>query len=163
MGMPDVLRSWTREEVLALPDDGNRYELIEGELLVSPSPRYDRTIKRRFFQRRGVADYWSCGEGEPTSASVMEPTREPTRRRAGAAIRAHCGAPSHAPALARRTRAPRPYVLWFGQPVVVLRYGGVGDSCATQRVLRLTAVGAGTKRESSQTGQVAQAGPWGGH
>ena len=39
MGMPDVVRRWTREEVLALPDDGNRYELIDGELLVSPSPR----------------------------------------------------------------------------------------------------------------------------
>jgi Uma2 family endonuclease len=37
--MPDTLRRWTREEVLALPDDGNRYELIDGELLVSPSPR----------------------------------------------------------------------------------------------------------------------------
>ena len=30
---------WTVEEVLALPDDGNRYEVIAGELLVSPSPR----------------------------------------------------------------------------------------------------------------------------
>ena len=39
MGMPDVVRRWTREEVLALPDDGNRYELIDGELLVTPSPR----------------------------------------------------------------------------------------------------------------------------
>jgi Uma2 family endonuclease len=37
--MPDTLRRWTREEVLALPDDGNRYELIDGELLVTPSPR----------------------------------------------------------------------------------------------------------------------------
>ncbi len=39
MGMPDLARRWTREEVLALPDDGNRYELLDGELLVSPSPR----------------------------------------------------------------------------------------------------------------------------
>lgn len=39
MGMPNLARRWTREEVLALPDDGNRYELIDGELLVTPSPR----------------------------------------------------------------------------------------------------------------------------
>lgn len=39
MGMPETIRRWTREEVLALPDDGNRYELVDGELLVSPSPR----------------------------------------------------------------------------------------------------------------------------
>jgi Uma2 family endonuclease len=39
MGMPDAVRVWTREEVLALPDDGQRYELVDGELLVSPSPR----------------------------------------------------------------------------------------------------------------------------
>jgi Uma2 family endonuclease len=39
MVMPDAVKRWTREEVLALPDDGNRYELIDGELLVTPSPR----------------------------------------------------------------------------------------------------------------------------
>ena len=27
MAMPEAARIWTREEVLALPDDGNRYEL----------------------------------------------------------------------------------------------------------------------------------------
>lgn len=40
MGMPQAARVWTREEVLALPDDGKRYELIDGELLVSPSPTW---------------------------------------------------------------------------------------------------------------------------
>lgn len=39
MGMPARSpRHWTREEVLALPDDGMRHELVDGELLVSPSP-----------------------------------------------------------------------------------------------------------------------------
>lgn len=32
---------WTPEEVRLLPDDGKRYECIDGELLVSPSPSYD--------------------------------------------------------------------------------------------------------------------------
>lgn len=132
MGMPDTIR-WTREQVLNLPADGNRYELVDGELIVSPSPalrhqvvlgrlydalspyiranglgmalwspadlelepgqvnqpdvfvlpsiaferweeaplpllvvealspstaRYDRGVKRRFYQRAGVPEYW---------------------------------------------------------------------------------------------------------
>ncbi|MBI3792695.1 MAG: Uma2 family endonuclease [Gemmatimonadetes bacterium] len=32
-------RYWTAEMVRALPDDGKRYEVVYGELLVSPSPR----------------------------------------------------------------------------------------------------------------------------
>lgn len=38
MGMPDVAR-WTRAQVLALPDDGKKYELIDGELIVTRTPR----------------------------------------------------------------------------------------------------------------------------
>jgi Uma2 family endonuclease len=38
MAMPGSTQVWTREMVLALPDDGNRYELFDGELLVTPSP-----------------------------------------------------------------------------------------------------------------------------
>ena len=38
MAMPGSTPVWTREMVLALPDDGNRYELFDGELLVTPSP-----------------------------------------------------------------------------------------------------------------------------
>ena len=37
MVMPEAKR-WTRDMVLALPDDGNRYELFDGELLVTPAP-----------------------------------------------------------------------------------------------------------------------------
>ena len=39
MGMPAPLEFHTREMVLALPEDGNRYETVWGELLVTPSPR----------------------------------------------------------------------------------------------------------------------------
>lgn len=38
MGMPSPAPKWTREAVLALPDDGSRYELFDGELLVTPAP-----------------------------------------------------------------------------------------------------------------------------
>jgi len=40
MGMPATTdqRYWTPDDVWALPDDGNRYECIDGALLVTPSP-----------------------------------------------------------------------------------------------------------------------------
>jgi Uma2 family endonuclease len=45
MGMPALSeRRWTRAEVLALPNDGNRYELVDGELLVSPAPRFEHQV-----------------------------------------------------------------------------------------------------------------------
>jgi Uma2 family endonuclease len=37
MVMPATTR-WTADMVRALPDDGNRYEVIDGELFVTPSP-----------------------------------------------------------------------------------------------------------------------------
>lgn len=42
MGMPALSPStyWIAEMVRALPDDGNRYECIDGALLVTPSPGY---------------------------------------------------------------------------------------------------------------------------
>ena len=41
MGMPAPQAEWTAEMVRALPDDGNRYEVLDGELFVSPAPRFD--------------------------------------------------------------------------------------------------------------------------
>lgn len=41
MAMPVLpeARRYSVEEAYALPDDGNRYEVVHGELLVTPSPR----------------------------------------------------------------------------------------------------------------------------
>ncbi len=41
-------RRWTVEEVYNLPPDGNRYEVVHGELLVTPSPlpRHQRVVTR---------------------------------------------------------------------------------------------------------------------
>ena len=38
MGMPAMQTKWTVDLLDALPDDGQRYEIIDGELFVSPSP-----------------------------------------------------------------------------------------------------------------------------
>ena len=39
MGMPQTAEIWTAEQIRALPDDGLRHEVVDGEHLVSPSPR----------------------------------------------------------------------------------------------------------------------------
>jgi Uma2 family endonuclease len=39
MVMPAPLQEWTAEMVRALPDDGNRYEVLDGALFVTPAPR----------------------------------------------------------------------------------------------------------------------------
>ena len=44
MAMPDTARRYTVDEVLAFPDDGNRYELVDGELLVTPAPNMPHQV-----------------------------------------------------------------------------------------------------------------------
>jgi Uma2 family endonuclease len=41
MGMPETVTPvyWTADMVRLLPEDGNRYEVVYGDLLVTPSPR----------------------------------------------------------------------------------------------------------------------------
>jgi Uma2 family endonuclease len=38
MHMALKARRWTRSDLDRLPDDGNRYEVIDGQLLVTPPP-----------------------------------------------------------------------------------------------------------------------------
>lgn len=67
MGMPKIgAERWTVERVLALPNDGNRYELIDGELLVSPSPifSHQRVVLELVFLLRP----WVEGQGIGTTA-----------------------------------------------------------------------------------------------
>jgi Uma2 family endonuclease len=49
MGMPQAAQRWTPAMVRALPDDGNRYEVVAGELLVTPAPSFDhqQTVARQ--------------------------------------------------------------------------------------------------------------------
>ena len=56
MGMPHLEREWTVAERDALPDDGNRYEVIDGELFVTPAPalRHQEAVYRL---HRLLADY----------------------------------------------------------------------------------------------------------
>jgi len=51
MGMAAPLY-YSAEMVRALPDDGNRYETVHGELLVNPAPRiWHQEVARRIFSR----------------------------------------------------------------------------------------------------------------
>ena len=64
MGMPQAATRWTAEMVRALPDDGKRYEVIDGELFVTPAPnvRHQRGIARLqlplmlYVESRGVGE-----------------------------------------------------------------------------------------------------------
>ena len=63
MGMP-ATTFHTADMVRALPDDGNRYETVHGELLVTPAPRL---VHQRVVRRLVVAlDHYlgRCGVGE---------------------------------------------------------------------------------------------------
>lgn len=41
MEMAEAARDWTVDDLEHLPDDGRRYEVIDGELLVTPAPSLD--------------------------------------------------------------------------------------------------------------------------
>jgi Uma2 family endonuclease len=51
MGMPAHQTEWTAEMVRALPDDGKRYEVLDGTLFVSPAPSA--------LHQRAVAHLWA--------------------------------------------------------------------------------------------------------
>lgn len=73
MSMPAALdRYYTREEVLAFPDDGSRYELVHGELLVTPSPAvsHQLVIGRLFARLFDYVERHTVGRAFTSPADV---------------------------------------------------------------------------------------------
>jgi Uma2 family endonuclease len=68
VGMPQAANDWTVERVLALPDDGNRYEAVDGELLVSPSPELQHQGAVLALATRLLPYVRSLGAGEVSIA-----------------------------------------------------------------------------------------------
>lgn len=64
MGMPATVPYYTLDEVLAFPADGNRYELVFGELLVSPTPRlrHQRVVNRLYDALKPYCEREGLGE-----------------------------------------------------------------------------------------------------
>ncbi len=64
MGMAAPYTRWTVDRRAALPDDGRRYEIIDGELLVTPSPsiRHQRAAFALAVRLRGYLVRHPVGE-----------------------------------------------------------------------------------------------------
>jgi Uma2 family endonuclease len=62
MSMPMLKRRWTVDDLADLPDDGNRYEIIDGELFVSaaPSMNHQAAVARL---HRLLSDYLATQPG----------------------------------------------------------------------------------------------------
>lgn len=63
MGMPAQQTEWTAEMARGLPDDGNRYEVLDGELFVTPAPSYwhQAILARLYDVIRPYVDQHSLG------------------------------------------------------------------------------------------------------
>ncbi len=72
MGMPATIGSWTVDMLDALPEDGQRYEVIDGELFVTPGPgEFHQDIVGALFRR--LCDYLNghgVGKGMVSPADV---------------------------------------------------------------------------------------------
>jgi Uma2 family endonuclease len=69
MVMPNLKRQWTVADRDELPDDGNRYEVIDGELFVTPAPawRHQDAVGELYAH---IAEYL---RREPIGHAVMAP------------------------------------------------------------------------------------------
>ena len=75
MGMAahDLSAEWTAEMALALPDDGNRYEVLDGELFVTPSPswRHQSAVEQLFLSLGAYVPAHSLGWAKLSPADII--------------------------------------------------------------------------------------------
>ena len=80
MAMPALTArsDWTVEEINALPDDGNRYEVVDGELFVTPAPSYAHqgVVGELFYRLRGYVESVSLHVLTAPAAATFSPRRE---------------------------------------------------------------------------------------
>jgi len=72
MGMPAHQSQWNADMVRSLPDDGNRYELIDGVLLVSPAPskRHQRAVRMLLIALQSYCEQHNFGEALASPADI---------------------------------------------------------------------------------------------
>lgn len=82
MPMSATTSHWTATDLRALPDDGNRYEIVDGELLVTPAPSWahQRAVRellallRGYLHGRGIAAVLPApADVELAEDTVVEP------------------------------------------------------------------------------------------
>ena len=78
MAMPTLKRDWTVGDLLDLPDDGNRYEVLDGELFVTPAPSLDHQ-RAAFELGRILADYLAGNRVGEAIISPADVTFSPRR------------------------------------------------------------------------------------
>src|SRR3989442_719227 len=76
MGMPQATHHWTPDDVRTLPDDGRRYEVVAGELLVTPAPSFAHQEAVRLLIR-ALGDHVEHTGIRPASTSPADPTPRP--------------------------------------------------------------------------------------
>lgn len=79
MAMPMLRHDWTVDDLLDLPDDdGNRYEVLDGELLVTPAPSWDHQ-RAALELGRLFADYLAANRVGEVIVAPADVTFSPRR------------------------------------------------------------------------------------
>ena len=133
MGMPAAPANWTVDMLDALPDDGQRYEIIDGELFVTPAPSDVHQLVTGAFHLR-IAPYL-------LTSSVARALLSPADVRRGDRSRNRVQPDLFAVGLVDGRRPPYPYAL--NELILVLEVESPGNLLYDHHVKRQLYLSAG--------------------